>query len=177
MTGPQPYGVVVEFETPDELVEAARAARDGGYRRMEAYSPFQIPELNDIIRMHDYLPLVVLAAGITGAVTGYVMQYYLSVIHYPLNIGGRPLHSWPAFIPITFELTVLFSALATFFGFLWFAGFPAPYHPLFRVPDFKDASADAFFLCIEAHDQEEERGITRFLQSLKPKGIWAVDRD
>src|SRR5262249_3531511 len=112
MTRSRPYGVVAEFEDPDGLLAAARAARDRGYRRIEAYSPYSIEELDDVVRMRDYLPLIVLIGGITGAITGYVLQYYLSVIHYPLNIGGRPLHSWPAFIVITFELTILFAASA-----------------------------------------------------------------
>jgi len=170
------YGVVAEFEDAEELVEAARAARERGYRRVEAYSPYPIKELDEILPKRDPVPLVVLIGGILGALTAYGMEYYIAVIDYPLNIGGRPLHSWPAFIPITFELTVLFASAGAFFGMLFFAGFPSPYHPLFRLPRFKRATEDGFFLCIEAHDPRyHEDGAARFLQSLDAVQVWEVE--
>src|SRR5690348_13022395 len=126
MTGEEPrtYGMVAEFEDPGDLVEAARAAREQGYRRMEAYTPYPIRELDEILPMWNYLPTVVFIAGVVGAFTAWYMQYFIAAIVYPVNVGGRPLNSWPSFIVITFELTVLFASVAAFFGMLFFAGFP-----------------------------------------------------
>lgn len=174
--GPKAYGLVAEFDSPDDLVSAARAARERGYRRMEAYSPYPVKELDEILPAWDLIPLVVLGAGAVGALTGYYLQYFIAAIVYPLNVGGRPLNSWPVFIPIIFELTVLFASCAAFFGVLFFAGFPAPYHPMFRIPSFKRASDDGFFLCIEARDSHyHEDDTARFLQSLHPVSVWEVD--
>src|SRR5579883_3505687 len=146
------YAVVGEFDGPDALVSAARAAREKGYRRVEAYSPYPIKELDDVLPMWNFLPAVVLGAGLLGAGVAYWMQWFIATIVYPLNVGGRPLNSWPSFFVIMFELTVLFASCAAFFGMLFFAGFPAPYHPLFRIEDFKRASDDGFFLSIETTD-------------------------
>ena len=170
------YGMVAEFEDPGDLVEAARAARDRGYRRMEAYSPYPIKELDEILPMWNLLPTVVFIAGVVGAFTAFYMQYFIAAIVYPVNVGGRPLNSWPPFIVITFELTILFAACAAFFGMLFFAGFPAPYHPLFRIPNFRRASDDGFFLCIEARDASyHSRDTARFLESLEPVNVWEVE--
>jgi hypothetical protein len=178
MSAPLPYGIAAEFEDAGELVFAARAARERGYRRMEAYSPYRIRELDEILPTWDLLPAVVFGAGVAGAFTGFYMEYFIAAIVYPLNIGGRPLNSWPAFIPILFELTVLFASCAAFFGMLFFAGFPAIYHPMFRVPTFRRASDDGFFLCIEARDWRfDEVETARFLESLEPLNVWEIGNE
>ncbi len=147
------YGVMAEFQTPTELVNAASAARDAGYHHMDAYSPFPIEELNDVLHLHkNKLPLIVLLGGICGGLTGFGLQWYITVFNFPTNIGGRPLFSWPSYIVITFELTILFAALSATLGLLGLCGFPTPYHPVFNVPRFEKATRDGFFLCIEAHD-------------------------
>jgi hypothetical protein len=173
---PRPYGIAAEFDSPDDLVAAARAARERGFRRVEAYSPYPIKELDELLPSRDFLPPVVLAAGAVGAIGGYYLQYYIAAIVYPLNVGGRPLNSWPVFIPIIFELTVLFASCAAFLGMLFFAGFPALYHPMFRIPTFRRASDDGFFLCIEARDwRYHATDVARFLQSMEPVRVWEVD--
>jgi len=173
---PKAYGLVAEFDGPEKLVAAARSARERGYRRFEAYSPYPLKELEKIVPAGDLVPLVTLCAGIVGALTGYYLQYFIAAKVYPLNIGGRPLNSWPVFIPIIFELTVLFSASAAFFAMLYFAGFPALYHPMFRIPSFRRASDDGFFLCIETRDRHyDETETARFLQSLDAARVWEVD--
>ena len=147
------YGVMAEFAQPEQLLAAARAAYQAGYRKMDAYSPYAVPGVAEAIGFtKTRVPLVVLIGGITGALTAYGMQWYSAVIDYPLNVGGRPPHSWPAFVPITFELTVLFAAIAGLIGMLWMNGLPKPYHPVFNAPEFKLASQTRFFLCIEARD-------------------------
>ena len=135
------------------MLEAARRAHAGGYRQMDAYSPFPVEGLAEAIGFHrTRLPLIVLLGGIAGGVGGYLLQYYTAVIDYPLNVGGRPLHSWPSFIPVTFETTVLIAALAAVLGMLALNGLPRPYHPVFNVPRFEMASRNLFFLCIESTD-------------------------
>ena len=147
------YGVMAEFDNPTALVNATRAVRDRGYRKLDAYTPFPIEELNDVLRLHkNKLPLIVLAGGILGGLTGYLLQYFVTVIYFPINVGGRPLHSRPSYIIITFELTILFGAISTVLGLLALCGLPMPYHPVFNVPRFSAASRDRFFLCIEATD-------------------------
>jgi hypothetical protein len=164
---------MAEFEHPHDLVAAARRAYQAGYRKLDAYSPFPIEGLAEELGHHrSWLPAVVLAGGIIGAVGGFGMQYYLSVIEYPLNIGGRPLNSWPSFIPITFETTVLLAALSAVLGMILMNGLPKPYHPVFNVPRFELASRDHFFLCIEAADPKFDRHETgRFLRSLNPREV------
>ena len=170
------YGLTAEFETPSALVSATRAAHDKGYRKLDAYSPFPIEELNDVLHLHrNKLPLIVLLGGITGGLTAYLMQYYITVWDFPINIGGRPLHSWPSYIIITFELTVLFAAISCVLGLLGLCGLPMPYHPMFNVPRFASASRNRFFLCIEAADPMFDATRTaEFLESLEPKEVSEV---
>jgi len=183
MSAPSPpakvslYGLVAEFTTPGDLLEATRRAHSAGYRHMEAYTPFPVEGLAEALDFHQtYLPLVVLLGGIVGGLGGYMLQYWINVINYPLNVGGRPLHSWPAFIPVTFELTILVAALAAVLGMLVLNGLPMPYHPLFHVPRFATVTRDGFFLCIEARDPKFDRIETRhFLESLTTSGVSEVE--
>src|SRR4029077_21019790 len=170
------YGLMAEFENPTALAAAARHVREKGYRRVEAYSPFAIEEVNEALGLHhNQLPTIVLGGGIIGGLTGYLMKCYLAVVSYPINFGGRPLHSWPSFIIITFELTILFAAVATVLGLLGLCGLPMPYHPVFNVTRFALASRDRFFLCIEALDPLFDRHDTAdFLSSLRPREVSEV---
>jgi len=170
------YGMTAEFDSPTALVAATRAAREKGYRRMDAYSPFPIEELNDVLHLHrNKLPLIVLLGGITGGLTGYLLQYYVTVWEFPINIGGRPLHSWPSYIIITFELTILFAAFSAVLGLLGLCGLPMPYHPMFNVPRFASATRNRFFLCIESSDPlYDHDGTAEFLESLEPKEVSEV---
>lgn len=164
------YGLMAEFESAQALVDAADKAREFGYKEMDGYSPFPIPEMDHALGIKNtILPWFVFAGGIIGCLAGFGMQYYSAVIHYPLNIGGRPANSWPMFIPITFEFTILFSSLTAVFGMLLMNGFPQHYHPVFNVPSFSKASVDGFFLCIESNDAKFDITETReFLNSLNP---------
>lgn len=178
ITQPHPYGILAEFEDADQLLSAARAARDAGYHRFEAYTPYPVKELDKVIPRWDMLSPMVFVAGIAGGFVGFYMQYFLAAYVYPTNIGGRPLNSWQAFAVITFELAVLFAAGAVFFCTLFFYGFPRLYHPLFRVPAFKRATSDGFFLCIEARDGNFHPTHTaHFLRSLDPTKVWQVDSE
>jgi hypothetical protein len=176
---PQPpiYGLLAEFSDPTELVAAARRAHEAGYRQMDAYSPFPVEGLAEALGFHrTRVPLIVFVGGLVGCIGGYFLQYYVAAIHYPLNIGGRPLNSWPSFIPITFELTVLIAALSAVLGLLALNGLPMPYHPLFNAPRFARATQDRFFLCIEATDAQFDREETRrFMERLVPREISEVD--
>jgi len=170
------HGLLAEFEDPTSLVAAAQRAHEDGYVHMDAYSPFPIEELHEALGSHHTrLPLIVLIGGIVGCVGGYALQYWASAVAYPLNIGGKPLHSWPAFIPITFECTILVAALSAVLGMLALNGLPQPYHPVFNVPRFALASRNRFFLCIESRDPkfhlEETR---RFLETLSPREVTTV---
>ena len=147
------YGLMAEFDNPTALVNATRAVREKGYRKIDAYTPFPIEALTDALHLHkNMLPLIVLIGGIVGGALGYLLQYYVTVWHYPLNIAGRPLHSWPAYIIITFEMTILFAAISCVLGLFGLCGLPQPYHPTFNVPRFGLASQNRFFLCIESTD-------------------------
>ena len=170
------YGLVAEFDTPAEIVAAARKAHQQGYRKMDAYSPFPVEGLSEAVGFHhDNVALICLVGGLIGLATAYAMQYWINVIAYPVNVGGRPLHSWPAFIVVCFEMTILFGGLAAAFGMLAMNGLPMPYHPLFNVPSFSLASRDKFFLCIEAVDPKFDHEATyKFLASLAPRTITEV---
>lgn len=172
------YGVMAEFDNPTDVVEAARRVHEEGYRRMDAYSPFPIEELSEAIGFHHTrLPIIVLIGGLIGLVGGYLMQYYLAAVNYPINIGGRPLHSWPSFIPITFETTVLCASLAAVFGMLALNGLPEPYHPVFNSPNFALATRDRFFIVIEARDPKFDLETTKsFLRSLGSREVTDVER-
>ena len=171
------YGLMAEFDNPSDLLDAARRAHEEGYRRMDAYSPFPVHGLAEAIGFKRTLvPLLVFLGGAVGGIGGYALQYWISVIDYPINVGGRPLHSWPAFIPVTFELTVLVAALAAVLGMLALNGLPRPHHPVFNVPAFELATRNRFFLCIEAADPSFDGSQTkRFLESLKPQAVYEVE--
>jgi hypothetical protein len=172
------YCLLAEFPTAEALVEASRKTRSAGYLRIDALSPFGIEELDDALRLsRTRVPLIFLVGGILGGLTGFLMQVYSCVFSYPINVGGRPLYSWPAFIPITFELTILGAGLAGAFGMLALNGLPQPYHPLFNSPTFDLASQTRFFLCIEAADPKFDLQETRqFLSSLDPLKIEEVQQ-
>jgi hypothetical protein len=163
------YGLMAEFEDPTAVVEATRKAYAVGYRRMDAFSPYPIEELTDALGIKPTkLPLIVLISGILGCLGGYALCYWVSTDVYPLNIGGRPLNSWAAFIPVTFECTILLAAFAAVFGMLALNGLPQPYHPVFNVDSFEMVSRNRFFLCIESRDAMFEREKTRgFLRGLE----------
>jgi len=167
---------MAEFEDPSSLVAATERAHHEGYRCMDAYSPYPIEELHHALGGHTTrLPLIVLIGGICGCVGGYALEYWSSAIAYPMNIGGKPLHSWPAFIPVTFECTILVAALSAVLGMLALNGLPQPYHPVFNVPRFALASRNRFFLCIESKDPKfDVESTRRFLETLGPREVTTV---
>lgn len=173
---PRVYGLMAEFENPEELLAATRKAYEAGYRKMDAYTPLPIEGLSDALGFHrTRLPVVVLMGGLIGAIGGYALQYWISTTAYAINVGGRPLHSWPYFVIVAFELTILFAALSAVLGMLALNGLPMPYHPVFNVPRFALATRDRFFLCIEVADPKFDRDRTwQFLESLKPHAIAEV---
>jgi len=168
---------MAEFDNPTSLVEATNSAFREGYRRMDAYTPFPVDGLAEALGFNrTRVPSIVLLGGLVGCFGGFFLQYYISVIYWPINVGGRPFNSWPAFIPVTFELTVLCAALAAFFGMLALNGLPKPHHPVFNVPRFELASRDRFFLCIEAADPKFNPVETRrFLESLEAREVSDVE--
>ena len=170
------HGLMAEFDDPSSLVAATDRARQEGYRRMDAYSPFPIEELHEALGSHHTrLPLIVLIGGLCGCIGGYLLQYWVSTMAYPLNIGGKPMHSWPAFIPVTFECTILAAALSCVLGMLALNGLPMPYHPVFNVPRFALASRNRFFLCIESKDPKFDlEGTRHFLETLGPREVSVV---
>ena len=174
---PAVYGLMAEFEDPTSLVQATHKAYHEGYRCMDAYSPYPIEELHEALGSHHTrLPLIVLVGGLAGCIGGYLLQYWVSAIAYPVNIGGKPLHSWPALIPVTFECTILVAALSCVLGMLALNGLPQPYHPVFNVPRFALASRDRYFLVIEARDPKYDRRETeRFLTDLKASEVFEVE--
>ena len=170
------YGLMAEFDNPTALVEAARQTLAAGYKKIDAYSPFPVEELAEAIGFQkNGVPLVVLVGGILGGLAGYLMQYWISGIAYPVNVGGKPLNSWPAFIVVTFEMTILFAGVAAVFGMLALNGLPMPYHPVFNVPRFAFASKDRFFLIIFSSDAKYQADETRlFLESMHPRSLSEV---
>lgn len=170
------YGMMAEFDTPAALVEAAKRTYQAGYKRIDAYTPFPVEGLAEEIGFHrNEVPLVVLIGGLVGGLTGYLMQYWMSAVAYPLNIGGKAYHSWPAFIVITFEMTILFAGISAVFGMLALNGLPMPYHPVFNVPRFTRASRDRFFLVVFSSDVKYDPAATRqFLESLDPRSLSEV---
>lgn len=168
---------MAEFDNPTSLVNATSRASREGYRRMDAFTPFPVDGLSEALGLQrTRVPLIVLLGGIAGCIGGFFLQYYISVIYWPIIVGGRPFNSWPAFIPVTFELTVLCAALAAFFGMLALNGLPRPHHPVFNVPRFELASRDRFFLCIESTDPKFNLEETRkFLESLGAREVNNVE--
>jgi len=170
------YGMMAEFDSSSALVAAARQTHEAGYRKIDAYSPFPIEELGEAIGFHhNYVPLVTLIGGILGGLTGYLMQYWINVIDYPLNVGGKPYHSWPSFIVVTFEMTILFAGIFAVLGMLALNGLPMPYHPVFHVPRFALATKDRFFLIIFSTDPKyDAASARRFLEGLGARSISEV---
>jgi hypothetical protein len=172
---PKLYGLMAEFENVNALTEAAKQTYAAGYRKMDAYSPFPIEPVWEAMHVHDRpVSFFVLCGGIVGMLGGFGLCYWVSTMAYPhpLNVGGRPFNSWPAFIPVTFEVTVLIASFAALISMLALNGLPMPYHPVFNVPSFLRASQDRFFLAIEAADPKFDRAKTfEFLKSLGPKEI------
>ncbi|HEV2425807.1 MAG TPA: DUF3341 domain-containing protein [Terriglobia bacterium] len=171
------YGLMAEFETPEQVIEAARRTRDEGYRRMDAYTPFAVEGLPEVVGIHKgWLPTIVLIGGLCGTLTGLLLQWFPNSVGYPLDIGGKPNFSWPAFIPIMFELTILFAALSSLFGMIILNDLPMPYHPVFNAPRFDLASRDRFFLCIESRDPKFNlEGTKDFLIGLNPVDVTEVE--
>jgi len=169
----QLFGVMGEFATPEDLLAATKKAREAGYKHVEAYTPFPVEGLSEAVGFKwTAVPLLTLMGGVGGGLTGFGLQYWVAAITYPINIGGRPLNSWPAFIPVTFELTVLGASIFAVFGMLALNKLPQPYHPVFNVERFAQASTDKFFLCIEARDPKFDLVETsKFLQSLHAQHV------
>jgi ActD protein len=170
------YGLVAEFENPPDLLRAVRQVYGDGYRSMDAYTPYPVEELAESMGFHrSRMPLVMLIGGLVGCIGGFLMQYWCAAIAYPINVAGRPLNTWPSWIPVTFELTVLISALSGIFGLLGLCGLPRPHHPLFNVERFALATRDRFFLCIEATDPKFDReGTRQYLAGLHPREVTEV---
>ena len=173
------YGVMGEFATPEELIHAVEKTREAGYRRLDAYAPFPVEGLSEALGLkRNLVPFITLLGGLGGGLTGFFFQVWANVSSYPMNIGGRPLNSWPAFIPVTFELTILGAALSAVFGMLALNRLPQPHHPVFNVHRFTHASSDRFFVCIEARDPKFHLVDTaRFLQSLHANHVSEVADD
>ncbi len=170
------YGLLAEFDSAEQLVQAARKTREAGYSKFDALAPFAVPGLDEAMHLPGTrVPLFFLLGGIFGGLTGFFMQVYAAVFSYPINVGGRPLYSWPAFIPITFELTILGAGLAGAFGMLALNGLPTPYHPLFNSAKFDLASQSRFFICVESADSKFDLTLTReFMRSLGPLDVSEV---
>jgi hypothetical protein len=170
------YGLMAEFDCVDALMDAANRTREAGYKKIDAYSPFPVEGLAEAIGFHrDEVPLVVLIGALLGGLGGYLLQYWISVVSYPVNVGGKPYHSWPAFIVVTFEMTILFGGIFAVFGMLALNGLPMPYHPVFNVPRFAFATKDRFFLIVFSSDPKYNPVEVRsFLEGLAPRSISEV---
>lgn len=170
------YGLMAEFEHEEQYIAAVRQTAAAGYTRMDAYSPFPVEGVADSMGFRrTWIPLIVLIGGIVGLIGGYLLQYWVAAIAYPLNVGGRPLNSWPMFVPISYELTILFAAFSGLIGMLILNRLPQPYHPVFNVPAFARASQDRFFVLIDATDpQFDYQQTRRFLESLEPRLVHDV---
>lgn len=172
------YGLMAEFENADKLLAATQRTHEAGYRRIDAYSPYPIDGLGEAIGFtRSSISWIVLIGGIVGGLAGFGLQYYVAVIANPINVGGKPMFSWPAFVPITFETTILGAALAGVIGLLVLNRLPMPYHPVFNIANFIRASQDGFFLCIESTDPQFDPQKSReFLESLQPREVYDVPR-
>ena len=170
------YGVMAEFESAQSLLTAARRTHEAGYQKIDAYTPFPVEGMAEAIGFHtNRVALVTLIGAIIGGLSGYGLQYWIATISYPVNVGGRPYHSWPSFIVVTFEMTILFGGISAVLGMLALNGLPMPYHPVFNVPRFAMASKDRFFLIVFATDPKYDPiGTRRFLESLDPRSISEV---
>ena len=170
------YGIMAEFDSASDLVAAARKTHEAGYQKIDAYSPFPVEELAEAIGFHkNRVPLVTLIGAIIGGLSGYLMQYWIAAVDYPVNVGGRPFHSWPSFIVVTFEMTILFGGIFAVLGMLALNGLPMPYHPVFNVPRFVMATKDRFFLIVFSTDPKySPTGTRQFLESLGPRSISEV---
>ncbi len=171
------YGMIAEFDDPTAFMEAAKQVKEAGYRKFEAYSPYPIKDLFKIVPSENPVPAIVFLGGLAGAATAWTMQYYIAAIDYPINVGGRPLYSWPSFVPILFELTVLLASIAAFFGTLALCGFPRLNFPTFNLAEFARGSQDRFFLCVEARDPmfDTER-TTELLERSQSVGVWPIEK-
>jgi hypothetical protein len=172
------HGIMAEFETAAALIHATKEAHKAGYRKMDAYTPYPIEGVyHAMSAAHSKLPWLIFLGGLFGAAVGFGFQFWVSTMAYRLNIGGRPLNTWPAFIPVTFEVTILIAGCTTVFGMLALCGFPQPYHPVFNVARFAKASQDGFFLCLESTDPLfDTEKTTAFLQTLHPTHVDEVPR-
>ena len=170
------YGMMAEFDSAQNLVDAAHHTHEAGYVKIDAYSPFPIEGLAEAMGFHkNRVPLVVLIGGLLGGLSGYALQYWISAVSYPINVGGKPYHSWPAFVPVTFEMTILFAGISAVFGMLALNGLPMPYHPVFNVPRFAFATKDRFFLIVFSSDPKYSATETRrFLEGFGPRSISEV---
>ncbi len=171
------YGVMAQFANPTDLTHAAQATRAAGYRQVDAYSPFPIEEVIEALHFNSKLPYLIFCGGIIGLISGFSLEYITATSWYPINVGGRPMFSWPAFVPVAYECTILFSALTAVFGMILLNGLPCPYHPVFNVKSFAErATTDGFFLAIEAKDENFNHAEARaFLESLHPIEVSDVE--
>jgi hypothetical protein len=177
MKRPRIYGLMAEFETPEEVLAAALRTHSEGYRRIDAFSPIPVEGLAEAVGFDwTAVPVIVFIGGLLGGCTGFGMCWYANVISFPLNIGGKPFNSWPMWIPITFELTILGAAISAVVGMLALNGLPAPYHPTFNVERFALASTDRFFLCVKSRDKKFDLAQTKaFLEGLRPHGVYEIE--
>jgi hypothetical protein len=171
-TRPRLYGLMAEYEKPEQVRTAVQMAWKAGYRQMDAFTPYPVEGLaHELGEKKTRIPFIILIGGLTGAGVGFLMQYWSMAVDYPFNSGGRPTNSWPVFIPVTFEMMVLVASFGAFLGMLFLNGLPRPNHPVFNVPQFARASQDRFFLCIESADpQFDEMATAAFLAATEPPG-------